>query len=160
MDHDQLYAGQGNDDLFGGVGTNVLSAWSRQPDSNPFGVIDPTTGKLEDTDINRMLGSAKDDSLYGGTGIDFLYGNGGSDVLYRNDGTTLNSMDGGIAGSDWIDYARQSDRIWYVGGSNADDQAHARPRASPGPRSTASSARSATSPGPASERSLSSAATT
>ncbi|MEQ1831288.1 MAG: hypothetical protein ABL921_35405, partial [Pirellula sp.] len=40
---------------------------------------------------------------------------------YRRDGATLDSMDGGLAGQEWKDYAKQSDRVWYVGGSNADD---------------------------------------
>ena len=30
----------------------------------------------EDTGLNRILGGAQQDSLYGGTGLDFLYGNG------------------------------------------------------------------------------------
>ena len=33
---------------------------------------------LEDTGLNRMLGSAADDELYGGTGVDFMFGNGGT----------------------------------------------------------------------------------
>ncbi len=61
----------GNDDLIGGMGTNQLSAWSFQPQSNaadPFGVFVDSNGRLfqsdgggtrqlEDTGLNRMLGS-------------------------------------------------------------------------------------------------------
>jgi hypothetical protein len=115
--HDTLgfVAGQGNDDLIGGVGTNDLYAWSFDPladRAEPFdpltvgggdGVtrfgafVDPATGLLydddgggayvlEDTGLNRMLGQARDDRLYGGTGLDFLYGNGGADELYTRNG--------------------------------------------------------------------------
>ncbi len=31
-------------------------------------------------------------------------------------------MDGGLAGDEWKRYAAESDQVWYVGGTNADDQ--------------------------------------
>ncbi|WP_372894369.1 LEPR-XLL domain-containing protein, partial [Stieleria sp.] len=165
IDVDTLYAGQGNDDLIGGQGTNHLYAWSFEPlpdligpipsgktydqgfgvfvDDN--GVLFNDDGDLNDnlildvdemveigpvrlarnqevTGLNRMLGSQNNDHLYGGTTLDFLYGNGGEDVLVRSDGTTFESADGGVAGDEWKDYARDSDQVWYVGGSNAADK--------------------------------------
>ncbi|MAE67893.1 MAG: hypothetical protein CMJ18_26865, partial [Phycisphaeraceae bacterium] len=142
-DRDTLFAGQGNDDLIGGQGENVLYAWSRDPDpgrdvandgpSASFGVyVDPATGALfddpgpglerEDTGLNRMVGSEGNDTLFGGTALDFLFGAGGDNVLIRADGTTFASQDGGLVpGTQWLDYAKQTDRVWYVGASGADD---------------------------------------
>ena len=76
---------------------------------------------LEDTGLNRMLGSPGDDSLFGGTGLDFLFGNGGNDQLFRADGSSFESLDDGLAGDEWKEYARSTDRVWYVGATNADD---------------------------------------
>ncbi|MFK8115622.1 MAG: LamG-like jellyroll fold domain-containing protein, partial [Rubripirellula sp.] len=76
----------------------------------------------EVTGLNRLLGSQRNDNLYGGTTLDFMYGNGGDDTLFRADGTTFESADEGVAGDEWKDYARESDQVWYVGGSNASDQ--------------------------------------
>ncbi|MDA1013526.1 MAG: hypothetical protein O3A00_03615, partial [Planctomycetota bacterium] len=85
------------------------------------GHISATGDELEDTGLNRTLGNSRNDHLYGGTGIDFLYGNGGKDTLYRTDGSTFESMDGGAAGDEWKEYAKESDKVWYVGGTDADD---------------------------------------
>ena len=82
---------------------------------------DGGTRAPEDTGLNRMLGSAGDDALYGGTGVDFLYGNGGNDTLYRADGSTFESLDEGLAGDAWKEYAKGTGRVWYVGATNADD---------------------------------------
>ena len=76
---------------------------------------------LETTGLNRLLGGEQADSLFGGTALDFMFGNGGDDTLFRANGTTLESLDGGFAGDDWKNYARESDQVWYVGGTNADD---------------------------------------
>ncbi len=104
---------------------DFVGALDSQGNPIPDGKLDsdPTqpARTVEDTGINRMLGNPGDDELFGGTGIDFMYGRGGNDTLYRRDGTTFESMDGGIAGDEWKDYAKQSDRVWYVGGSNAND---------------------------------------
>ncbi|MHC4880466.1 MAG: LamG-like jellyroll fold domain-containing protein, partial [Planctomycetota bacterium] len=141
-DHDILFGGQGDDDLIGGLGTNQLYVWSQNPgtpeqsDGSPadanFGVfVDengmlhdaPGTGRsLEDTGLNRVLGQSLADSLFGGTGVDFLYGNDGRDVLYRSNGSTFESLDDGVAGDAWKEYARQSDKVWYVGGTGAKDE--------------------------------------
>ena len=155
-DHDVLFAGQGNDDLLGGVGQNSLHAWSFAPDPRlvptagasfdpgdvsalvadgpdaNFGVFVDSNGNLfatadddrsqEVTGLNRVVGGIRDDSLFGGTALDFLYGNGGNDTLFRSDGTTFTSLDGGLAGDEWLQYARESDQVWYVGGTNAKDE--------------------------------------
>ncbi|MEM8911271.1 MAG: LamG-like jellyroll fold domain-containing protein [Planctomycetota bacterium] len=133
-DIDTLYAGQGDDDLVGGQGKNKLYAWSFDPElGTEFGAFIDENGAFftdsgdgartqEATGLNRILGSSNDDSLYGGTVLDFMVGNGGNDTLYRADGTTFESADGGIAGDEWKEYARESDQVWYVGGSNAADQ--------------------------------------
>jgi len=130
-DLDTLYGGQGNDDLIGGQGRNLLSAWSHDPAPGDFGVfVDPNGNlrdskenglPLEDTGLNRVLGGPHDDQLYGGTGLDFLYGNGGQDKLFNRDGTPFDSKDQNLAGEDWKAYARSTDRVWYVSGSNAND---------------------------------------
>ncbi|MDB5319040.1 MAG: cya 2, partial [Phycisphaerales bacterium] len=133
IDFDRLFGGQGNDDLVGGQGTNSLYAWSQDPAVGEFGVfVDPLTGALhddsgggqfvlEDTGMNRMLGSPNNDKLFGGTGLDFMYGNGGLDQLYDRNGTLFENLDGGVAGQQWKDYARQTGKVWYVGASNLDD---------------------------------------
>ncbi|WP_420887211.1 hypothetical protein, partial [Candidatus Litorirhabdus singularis] len=133
-DHDVFYAGQGNDDLIGGSGTNDLYAWSRDPElGGQFGVFVDANGTLRDTDgnglytledtgLNRMLGGSQADQLFGGTGLDFLYGNGGDDVLYRRDGQSFDTLDGGqVEGDEWKEYARASTEVWYYGGTNAND---------------------------------------
>ena len=79
---------------------------------------------LEDTGLNRMLGSERADRLYGGTGLDFLYGNsprGVDDRLYNRRGELFEALDAGQAGQEWKQYAKESDKVWYYGGSNIDD---------------------------------------
>jgi Ca2+-binding RTX toxin-like protein/Leucine-rich repeat (LRR) protein len=133
-DLDQLFGGQGNDDLLGGQGMNQLYAWSHDPTlGGQFGVfVDPATGALhdndgggqfvlEDTGLNRVIGGPNADSLFGGTRLDFLYGNGGTDQLFNRDGTPFTNLDSGLAGDEWKTYAQQTNKVWYVGGSNADD---------------------------------------
>ncbi|MHC4716666.1 MAG: FG-GAP-like repeat-containing protein, partial [Planctomycetota bacterium] len=133
VDHDVLYSGTGNDDLVGGQGTNELYAWSFDPSQGgQFGVFVDAAGvrfdndgggayTLEDTGLNRILGSRNADDLYGGTGLDFLYGNGGDDRLYKRDGTLFEDLDAGLAGDEWKAYARSTGAVWYVSGSNAND---------------------------------------
>ena len=77
--------------------------------------------KLEDTGLNRSLGSAKSDLLYGGTGVDFLYGNGGNDTLHRADGTEFEELDEALGGDAWKSFARQTNQVWYVGATDTDD---------------------------------------
>ena len=164
-DHDVLYAGWGNDDLLGGVGTNQLYAWSQDPGptdgetpSETFGVFvlavdgdgvsddgavydspgsgsdtDPLHYAREVTGLNRMLGSERDDELYGGTVLDFMYGRGGENDLFTRDGLLFENMDGGAfeaiddqsekdkQESLWKEYAKSTGNLWYVAGSNAND---------------------------------------
>jgi hypothetical protein len=143
---DTIFGGQGNDDLIGGAGRNFLYAWSQDPklggqfgiftdasgllydndgDTDDDGVLDAgvtAVRALEDTGIDRMLGSAQDDELYGGTGPGFLFGNGGDDKLFRADGSLFESLDGGLGGDEWKDYAKEYSSVWYVAGSGADDR--------------------------------------
>ena len=136
-DNDRLFAGAGNDDLIGGLGRNKLYAWSFDPlpaGDTQFGVFVDSTGalfnandvtgtrQLEITGLNRMLGGERNDELFGGTVVDFMYGNGGTDILYRANGTTFESLDDGLADDAWKSYARETDQVWYVGGSNAADK--------------------------------------
>ncbi len=81
--------------------------------------------RLEDTGINRVLGGPKNDALYGGTGLDFLYGYGSNvpntpDVLYDRHGNSFDTR-ATIAGNEWKEYAKSSDKVWYYGGTNRDD---------------------------------------
>lgn len=143
-DVDVMYAGQGNDDLIGGQGRNLMVAWSSAPVKNPA-TIDPSLGDFpawalydpdsvpdpfgvfvagderEDTGVNRMLGGQNDDLLFGGTGLDFLYGAGGDDRLHKVDGQRFESGDGGVGESDWLDYARSNDQVWYYAGTELED---------------------------------------
>ncbi len=93
---------------------------------DPQGVLHPNRGNENDekeiTGLNRIVGGSRDDFLFGGTALDFLYGNGGNDTLVRSDGSPLTSLDGGLAGDEWKQYARESDQVWYVGGTNANDE--------------------------------------
>lgn len=133
VDHDVLFAGQGNDELIGGDGSNELFAWSLDPTISEFGIFVDDSGTLfnnsskgtrrsENTGLNRLLGNIRDDELYGGTALDFMYGRGGSDTLYRNDGSTFESLGDGLSGTEWVDYARDTGQVWYVSGTNADDE--------------------------------------
>ena len=76
---------------------------------------------LEQTGLDRMLGSEEDDELYGGTTVGFLFGNGGDDKLFRADGSLFESLDGGVLGDEWKQYAKETGQVWYVSGSGADD---------------------------------------
>ncbi|KAA1258981.1 Bifunctional hemolysin/adenylate cyclase precursor [Rubripirellula obstinata] len=121
-DVDTIYAGQGNDDVLGGQGTNRLYAWSSDPTASaPFGIFN-NNGQLEDTGLNRIIGGPGEDHLYGGTGLDLLYGGEGDNTLYSRTGSKMEDLDAGAGDVDWKDYARQNDQVWYVGGSNRDDQ--------------------------------------
>jgi Ca2+-binding RTX toxin-like protein len=78
---------------------------------------------VEDTGINRVLGGEGDDVLYGGSGLDFLYGGGGDNLIITRYGLPLAESDGGGFSDDdaWKTYARSTDRVWYYGGTNAND---------------------------------------
>lgn len=78
---------------------------------------------LEDTGLNRMLGSEHPDGdkLYGGTGLDFLYGNGGADELYTRDGALFETGFDVPAGDEWKAYAKATNKVWYYGGTDLDD---------------------------------------
>ena len=95
-------------------------------DANGDGRLDSDPSQAahvpEDTGLNRILGQSFDDSLYGGTNVDFLYGNGGHDTLFRADGSPFESLDGGVAGDAWKEFARESNQVWYVSATNADDE--------------------------------------
>ncbi|MFM7111667.1 MAG: calcium-binding protein, partial [Planctomycetota bacterium] len=135
-DVDTLYGGAGDDDLFGGAGSNILMSWSDTPfdSKGVFRGLD-TAGNLmdyaadgtalrafEDTGLNRMVGSAvRADTLYGGTGLDFMDGAGGGDVLYTRKGVTFEASDGFGADDSWKQYARNSNRVWYLSGTEGDD---------------------------------------
>ncbi len=133
-DTDNLFAGQGNDDLTGGQGTNYLYAWSLDPDQGgEFGVFVAADGSLvnnsvggtllqESTGLNRMLGNEGTDYLYGGTILDFMYGRGGTNTLYRSNGITFESLGDSVPGDEWKEYAKDTDQVWYVGGTNANDE--------------------------------------
>ena len=77
---------------------------------------------LENTGLNRLVGMEYDDDLYGGTLLDFMYGAGGSNTLYRSDGTTFDALEGEDESDAWKEYAKETGQVWYVGGTNADDQ--------------------------------------
>jgi len=127
---DALYAGLGNDDLLAGSGLNILSAWDSEPQWQDEGDalkpnIAAAKGKVEpdvDTGVNRMLGSSKEDFLFGGTGIDLLYGNGGNDSLYTKEFQLFEDNDSGAQSAQWIEYAKSTDRCWYLGGSDGVDK--------------------------------------
>lgn len=132
-DNDILFAGTGNDDLFGGIGSSQLYAWSSDPRvGGDFGVyVDTVTGQrfdtagpnrvLEDTGLNRMLGRDGDDFLFAGTGLDFMYGGGGDNRLFDVNGVAIEFGIGVPSSEEWLEYARSTDKIWYYGGSGADD---------------------------------------
>jgi Ca2+-binding RTX toxin-like protein len=71
--------------------------------------------------LNRILGSANADELFGGTGLDFLHGNGGDDTLFTAAGTRFEDADAGLGAADFNAFARATNRVWYVAATNADD---------------------------------------
>ncbi|MDC0935626.1 hypothetical protein OAS39_05025, partial [Pirellulales bacterium] len=84
------------------------------------------TVAAENTGLNRMLGGLQSDFLFGGTGLDFLFGNGApegeQDQLFNRRGELFAATDETLAGEEWKEYARQTDQVWYYGGTNLDDQ--------------------------------------
>ncbi|MBI2477771.1 MAG: hypothetical protein HYV60_03715, partial [Planctomycetia bacterium] len=111
-DKGRLFATDGDDNQDG-----ILDIDAAKP-------VDQQRGpyKQEATGLNRILGSIGNDRLFGGTTLDFMYGKGGNDVMFRSNGTTFESLDEGQAGDEWKEYAKQSDQVWYVGGTNAADE--------------------------------------
>ncbi len=89
--------------------------------------------QLEDTGVNRVLGADQSsrqgsfDRMYGGTGLDFMYGFGASistpDQLYDRKGNNFDTR-GVLAGDEWKEYAKSTDKVWYYGGTNRDDVIH------------------------------------
>ena len=142
--NDDLLGGQGENELFAwsldpslgeqfGVFVDPMGQlFYDDGDLNENGILDLddaiATGPrrlpyvLETTGLNRMLGSENPDTLYGGTTLDFMYGNGGDDRLIRSDGSRFESADRGLGGNEWKEFARESDQVWYVGGTNAADR--------------------------------------
>ena len=132
-------------------GINDLYAWTQNPQpagDTQFGVfVDPANADgpvfdnngdlngdgrldsdptkparvLENTGLDRMLGSRNADRLFGGTGLGFMFGNGGEDQMFRADGSAFESLDGGLNGDAWKQFAKQSGRVWYVAGTEGDD---------------------------------------
>ncbi len=115
-DYDRIYAGQGHDDVVGGQGRNLLSAWTQDPQpvgDVQFGVFVDLNGGLHDDD-----GDLDDDGrldadqaspvgpwrapyviedtglnrMLGGPDADQLYGGTGLDFLYGN-GAPANAPD-------------------------------------------------------------------
>ena len=41
--------------------------------------------------------------------------------MYRADGSLFESLDGGLNGDEWKQFAQESGQVWYVGGTDADD---------------------------------------
>jgi hypothetical protein len=77
---------------------------------------------FEDTGLNRMVGSAvRADTLYGGTGLDFMDGAGGGDLLLTRRGLSFENTDAFGTDDSWKQYARNSNRVWYISGSEGDD---------------------------------------
>jgi Ca2+-binding RTX toxin-like protein len=135
-DNDTLYGGAGDDDLFGGAGSNILMSWSDTPfdskgifrgrdtaDNLMDYAADGTALRVfEDTGLNRMVGSAvRADTLYGGTGLDFMDGAGGGDLLLTRRGLSFENTDAFGTDDSWKQYARNSNRVWYISGSEGDD---------------------------------------
>ncbi|MBX3436714.1 MAG: FG-GAP repeat protein, partial [Planctomycetaceae bacterium] len=156
--NDDLIGGSGANQLFawtfhpqGELGPSLPSTAASPP--TQFGVfVDPLGGRhtndgdldndgfldadgtsapyvLEDTGLNRMLGSTnplRADILYGGTGLDFLYGNGGGgpqgDQLITRHGVPFEDSDGVLAQDDqWKEYAKSTGNAWYLAGSDGND---------------------------------------
>ncbi|MEQ1825056.1 MAG: SUMF1/EgtB/PvdO family nonheme iron enzyme, partial [Pirellula sp.] len=102
-------------------------------DLDANGVLDgsnPATPprQLEDTGLNRVLGGPKNDLLFGGTGLDFMYGFGSDvpnkpDELFDRHGNTFDAR-GALAGDEWKSFAKNTDKVWYYGGTNRDDVIH------------------------------------
>lgn len=84
------------------------------------GVSDPRI--LEDTGLDRILGGRNADRIYLGTGLAFAFGNGGNDQMFRADGSLFETLDGGLDVDAWKQLAIESGKVWYVPGTEADDE--------------------------------------
>ena len=110
-------------------GSGVLPlSYEILPSVGAVGTIDLNLELVaEDTGLNRILGSSqRGDALFGGTGLDFLYGNGAdsgeTDSLFDRNGNAFETLDSGVAGEEWKEYAKGTEQVWYYGGTNLDDQ--------------------------------------
>ncbi|MDX8355765.1 tandem-95 repeat protein [Cognatiyoonia sp. IB215182] len=123
--NDNLYGGDGNDELWGGRdlgydGDDYLSGGDG--DDKLFGDFDqipftPGDDILDGGNGNDSLyGRRGDDILHGGGGDDYLRGGDGDDVLYGGDGD--DSLDGG-GGSDTL-YGGDGDDFMDGGGGGND----------------------------------------
>lgn len=109
---DGLGGGQGNDVLFAGGGNDTL--YGGRGDGAAIGLNDVLSGEDGDDEI---FASGGDDSVSGGAGDDLLYGGGGGDTLLG--GTGADTLWGG-AGNDQITGGAGSDRFAFGNGSGDD----------------------------------------
>ena len=137
--NDTLDGGAGNDLLVGGAGADTLKGGDNRDTISYMGSATGVTINLDagaasggdaagDTlgfDIENVIGSAHDDTLFGSSwaanvlwglgGNDTLYGDGGGDKLYGGAGN--DTLDGG-AGNDTLDGGAGADLL--IGGEGAD----------------------------------------
>jgi len=107
------------DDLFGGLGNDVISGllgndrlFGEQGDDILYGYDSVTPAGTQDGDDN-LYGGAGNDQLFGGSGNDVLVGGSGNDIL--NGGKGSDKLDGGV-GTDTASYsdsdASVTIRLW------------------------------------------------
>ncbi|MDX8355628.1 calcium-binding protein [Cognatiyoonia sp. IB215182] len=134
---DSLHGGAGDDRLIGGAGADHLDGGAGFDQAAYWGATSGVTASLQDTSLNtgdaagdtyvsieRLDGSAFDDSLYGdaaanqlhgGFGNDHLYGDAGDDSVYGGDGNDY--LIGG-AGADYLDGGDGFDQAAYSGATS------------------------------------------
>eukprot|EP00439_Symbiodinium_sp_Y106_P090069 s1_g2605.t1 len=137
---DQLYGNDGNDELFGGAGADTLDGgagedWARYDNSAAGISVDLAlgTGVGGDaegdtlTNIERVLGSAYNDTLSGDSGVNTLRGYDGDDIIRGHDGDDdLYGQDGddslyGGDGADSLNGGEGNDWLWGEGGVDVID---------------------------------------
>ncbi len=83
--------------------------------------------EFEDTGLNRMLGSVRDDRLYGGTVLDFMYGHAGNDDLYGRHGALFEDKDSALADNDHVTVGRTVQKTVWIDAGPGDNVAQIMP---------------------------------
>ena len=112
--YDTLIAGSGNDTIDGGADTDAVSYQNAtegmtirldRPHGEQYDYAalssSPTTEKDKITNIEDVIGSGYNDTIYGNNGTNFIQAGAGDDRIFAGGGYDF--IDGGT-GSDWISY--------------------------------------------------------
>ncbi len=114
--NDYFYAGEGSDTFDGGSGADTVDYYNTPSGAVMVNLVTGQATKADGTtdtlsNVENIVGSNFDDTLYGSIGDNSIWGGSGNDQLYGQDGNDLiyaglgaDLVDGG-GGFDYVDYS-------------------------------------------------------